>query len=162
QVVNDSRQNKPSIKVHPADSNADLETAKTMDGIIRNIEYTSSADVAYDTGIDHAASMGIGYWRVGIDYACDDSFDLDLRIQRVANPLTVHGDPRSTEADSSDWSVAFVTELLKKEEFKRLYPNSETASWKSDHLDGNDQLWFEGDDVRRGEYWKREEVEKKL
>src|SRR3954464_1793655 len=38
QVVNDARQNKPSIKVHPADSGADVETAEVMNGLIRNIE----------------------------------------------------------------------------------------------------------------------------
>ena len=37
QVVNDARQNKPSIKVHPADSGADKETAEVDDGLIRNI-----------------------------------------------------------------------------------------------------------------------------
>src|SRR5437879_4871350 len=45
QVVNDSRQNKPSIKVHPADIKADPETAEIYNGLIRNIQYTSSADV---------------------------------------------------------------------------------------------------------------------
>lgn len=162
QVVNDARQNKPSIKVHPADSNADLDTAKIYDGLIRNIEYVSSADVAYDTGIDHAASMGIGYWRVAIEYARDDSFDLDLRIKRVPNVFTVYGDPRSQEADSSDWNVGFVTEVMKREEFKRLYPKAETASWEGDGKDAKNALWFEGEDVRRAEYWKRDEVERKL
>lgn len=45
QVVNDARQNKPSIKVHPVDSGADVETAKIIDGLIRNIEYISNADI---------------------------------------------------------------------------------------------------------------------
>src|SRR5689334_10665473 len=36
QVVNDARQNKPSIKVHPADDNGDPETAAVFDGLIRN------------------------------------------------------------------------------------------------------------------------------
>ena len=48
QVVNDARQNKPSIKVHPVDSGADVKTADVINGLIRNIEYTSNADVAYD------------------------------------------------------------------------------------------------------------------
>ena len=38
QVVNDARQNKPSIKVHPADSGADPDTAEVINGLIRNIE----------------------------------------------------------------------------------------------------------------------------
>ncbi len=45
QVVNDARLNKPSIKVHPTDSGADKKTAEIFSGLIRNIEYTSSADI---------------------------------------------------------------------------------------------------------------------
>jgi len=60
QVVNDSRQNKPSIKVHPADSGADVDTAEVINGLIRNIEYTSNADVAYDTAVETAVGGNIG------------------------------------------------------------------------------------------------------
>src|SRR5688572_23442318 len=82
QVVNDARQDKPAIKVHPADSGADPETAEVINGLIRNIEYTSNADVAYDTAMECAVAGGFGYWRVGLDYAYHDSFDMDLTIQR--------------------------------------------------------------------------------
>ena len=41
QVVNDARQNKPSIKVHPFDDTADPDTAEVINGIIRNIEQVS-------------------------------------------------------------------------------------------------------------------------
>ena len=54
QVVNDARQNKPAIKVHPQDSQADVRTAAIINGLIRNIETISDADVAYDTAIEHA------------------------------------------------------------------------------------------------------------
>src|SRR5438105_244894 len=39
QVVNDGRQNKPAIKVHPADDSADPATALVINDLIRNIEY---------------------------------------------------------------------------------------------------------------------------
>ena len=103
QVVNDSRQNKPSIKVHPADDFADPATSEVMNGLIRNIEYTSNADVAYDTAFESAVSAGFGFYRISTDYAHDDSFDMDIRIERVANPFSITFDPSSMEADSSDW-----------------------------------------------------------
>jgi hypothetical protein len=119
QVVNDARQNKPSIKVHPVDSVADPLTAKILDGLIRNIEYTSSADVAYDTATEHAVGTGFGYFRIGMDYAHEDTFDLDLSIDRVSNQFSVYGDPRSTAADSSDWNSAFVIEMMDKKDFEK-------------------------------------------
>ena len=56
QVVNDARQNKPSIRVHPVDDFADPDTAEILNGVIRNIEVVSKADLAYDTAIDSAVS----------------------------------------------------------------------------------------------------------
>ena len=82
------------------------------DGLIRNIETASDADVAYDTAIEHAVGQGFGFWRINTRYTCDDAFDQDIVIERVANPFTVYGDPRSTAADSSDWNVAFVVTTM--------------------------------------------------
>lgn len=162
QVTNDARQNKPAIKVHPVSDGANAETAEIISGLIRNIEYTSNADIAYDTALDHAVSGGFGYIRVDIDYACDDVFEKDIRIERIANPLTVYGDYNSTCADSSDWNIAFITELLSKDDFKIKYPDAEdTQSWSDDGSE-KDADWFEGEKVRIAEYWVRKKVPKTL
>jgi hypothetical protein len=163
QVVNDSRQNKPAVKVHPADSKADPETAEIFDGLIRNIEYTSNADVAYDTGIENAVSGGFGYWRIGIDHAHDDTFDLDIQVNRVADPLLIYGDPASTAADSSDWNSAFVIEKMTTAEFERQYKGA-------DKVDGQEccrqgclgDPWFSDNMVMVAEWWEREEIEKTI
>lgn len=166
QVVNDSRQNKPSIKIHPVDSGADVKTADIMNGLIRNIEYTSNADVAYDTGVEASVSGGFGYWRVGMDYACDDSFDMDLSIQRVANQFSVYGDPNSTAADSSDWDVAFVVDRMPREEFKRKYKGKKNADDEPCTVDfdssGWDQSWLNEDGVMIAEWWQRKEVDTEI
>lgn len=161
QVVNDARQNKPSVKVHPADSGADPETAEVMNGLIRNIEYTSNADVAYDTGMDSAVTGGFGYWRVGLDYAYADSFDMDLSIQRVANPFSVYGDPYSMAADSSDWNSAHVVDRLSKDQFKAKYGKSKTLAEWDDESWGTEG-WREADEVRIAEWWKRVETDIKV
>ena len=56
QVTNDVRQNTPSIKFHAASDDASDEVADVLDGLARNIEYTSDADVAYETALDHAVT----------------------------------------------------------------------------------------------------------
>lgn len=158
QVVNDARQNKPSIKCHPADDQADVETAEIINGLIRNIEYTSNADVAYDTAIENSVTCGIGYWRVKLDYAHDDTFDMDLCIDRVANVFSVYGDPHSTAADSSDWNRAFVTEMMKKTDFEKKYKGSKPVDWESLGYTSLKQPWAEGEQVMLAEYWERSEV----
>ncbi len=163
QVVNDSRQNKPSITVKPVDSKADPETAEVLSGLVRNIEYTSSADVAYDTAVEQAVSSGFGYWRVSIDYAYQDAFDLDIKIDRIINQFSVYGDPNSTSADSSDWDECFITDRISKAEFKRKYKGKADVDFEGDawsDCEGTD--WLNDDGVLIAEYWKREEVEKDI
>jgi len=159
QVVNDARLNRPSIRVLPVDSGADPDTAEVLNGLIRNIETTSKADIAYDTAVDNAVSMSWGYVRVTLDYAYDDSFDLDIRLLPVENPFTIYGDPDKIGADTSDWNVSFVTEMISEDEFKRRYPKADTASWESDDRDG---AWFKDGHVRVAEFWRRKPVTKTI
>src|ERR1044072_1940325 len=168
QVVNDARQNKPSIKVHPVDSGADPKTAEIINGLIRNIEYTSNADVAYDTAIESSVSGGFGYWRVGMDYAYDDTFEMDLSIERVANQFAVYGDPDSMSADSSDWNVAFVVEPMRKDDYKAKYKGKKNADEGDVCVDFESDAWkdagawLDDETVMIAEWWRREEVEREI
>lgn len=160
QVTNDARQNTPSIKFHPVGDGADQETAKIYDGLTRNIEYTSNADVAYDNALDNGVTGGFGYFRVITEYASDDVFDQDLRIEAIKNPLTVYGDPMSMAADSADWNVCFVTEMYSRDDFKKKWPRAQLSDFDAQSHDGGD--WFRQDEVRVAEWWTREEVPAKL
>lgn len=162
QVVNDARQNKPSIKCHPVDDGSDVETAEILNGLIRNIEVTSNADIAYDTAIDSAVTGGFGYLRIVVDYARDDSFDLDIQFRRVANPFTVYGDWRAEAGDGSDWNVAFVTEWIDKAEFEKRFPKVDVTAWMDGATGDTLRDWADDDRVRIAEYWVREEVEKTI
>jgi len=160
QVVNDARQNKPAIKVHPQDALADPHTAEIINGLIRNIETSSDADVAYDTAIEHAVGQGFGYWRINTRYARDDAFDQDIVVERIANPFTVYGDPRSTAADSSDWNEAFIVTSMRKAEFEAAYPEAARTDWDVDFRGAED--WIDGEDVMVAEYWLREKVHRDI
>ncbi|MFZ2403696.1 MAG: portal protein [Methylobacter sp.] len=160
QVINDSRQNSPSIKVHPADSIADPDTAEIINGLIRNIEVTSDADVAYDTGLDCAVTSGFGFWRVNVDYAFDDSFDKDIVIHAVPNQFSIYGDPYSTKSDSSDWNTAFVLDTLTQEQFKRKYKGADPKSTWQVEYNELPAPWGGEDSITIAEYWTRSEVKK--
>lgn len=178
QVVNDARQNKPQIKVHPVDSGSDPKTADVINGLIRNIEYTSNSDVAYDTGVEQSVSGGFGYWRVGMDYAYDDTFDMDLSIDRIANQFSVYGDPDSMGADSADWNVAFVVERLSKTAFKAKYKKSKNVDGEAVTTDFDkdsvpvdfdseswaslQNIWVDDGGVLVAEWWTRREEEEEI
>ena len=157
QVTNDARQNSPSIKFHPVGDGADQATAKVLDGLTRNIETSSNADVAYDNALDNAVTGGFGYFRISTDYAGDDVFDQDIRIEPVKNPLTVYGDPMQTGADSADWDECFVTEMWSRAAFKKKWPNADPVHFEASSHDTAGG-WFTSEDVRVAEWWTREDV----
>ena len=162
QVVNDSRQNRPQIKVKPVDDKADVDTARIYEGLIRNIERTSKADVAYDTAVDYAVSCGFGFIRVSIDYEYDDTFDKCIKIERVANPFSVYGDPHSTSMDGSDWNRAWITDLKSEEEFEAKYKGAQKVDWEDLGYSNLKAPWRDNDDILVCESWTREETQREI
>jgi hypothetical protein len=162
QVVNDARQNKPAIVVHPVDSQADPETAEVFNGLIRHIEQSSDAEVAYDTALDFAVTCGFGYFRINTRYASDDTFDQDLVVERVANPFSIYGDPDAAAADSSDWNSAFVVDTLPKAAFEARWKGAEAVDWSADSYASLTGPWLEGDRVMVAEHWRREAVQRSI
>lgn len=149
QITNDARQNKPAIRVYAVDSGADKKTAEIFNGVIRHIESNSNADTAYDIAGEFAVDAGLGYWRITTDYAADDSFDQEIYIKAVPNPLNVYLG-RHSEVDGSDAKRGFIFEDMPKEEFEAKYPDCDLIGWPSD---GGSE-WLTKDTIRVAEYFK--------
>jgi hypothetical protein len=155
QITNDQRQNRPAIKVHPVDDKGDIETAKIHQGLVRHIEYNSNAEAAYDTSFEYAVKIGRGFYRVITEYASPISFEQEILIKRIPNPLSVSFDPFSVEVDGSDANFAFVSETISADEFKSRYPKSELALSEDWAQFGDDAAgWISAKDgVRIAEYF---------
>lgn len=157
QITNDQRQNRPAIKVYPVDDYADIETAKTIQGLIRHIEYNSNSEAAYDTAFESAVKCGLGYYRIITKYSDTSSFNQEILIKPIKNHFSVFFDPFIQEPDGSDANFAFVTEDISKEEYKRLYPKSKAATQDGFIGQGNNVPgWFSGESVRVAEYFYKE------
>jgi hypothetical protein len=155
QIINEIRQNRPGIKIRPVDDKADKETAEIMQGLVRHIQDSSKADIAYDTAAEWQVDTGLGYFRIITDYCEDDSFNQDIVIKRVVDPNKVYYDPESTEPDGSDARWAFVIEDWALDEFKTEYPDVDVTAFK-DGVTGDRQGWFGKDFVRVAEYFEIE------
>lgn len=158
QVVNDSRINSPQIKVKPVDDDADPDTAEVLSGLIRNIEYTSQADVAYDTALDAAVTGGMGFWRVATEYCDEQSFAQDIFIHRITNPLSVVFDSHSESLDGSDWRHASLIDHLTEDELKRRHKAKKDVGSFDGEVGQND----DEDLIRIAEFWHVDEVSEKL
>lgn len=165
QVTNDQRLNRPSIKVHPVDSNGDPEVAKVIQGIIKYIEYNSAADVARDRAVNSAAACGFGYYRLTTDYESEKSFNQEIRFASIRNPFTVYFDPMAKEADGSDARFCIITEELDRKDFEHEFPDAETNSSTGGLPTGAGDkgiLWLSQDKVRVVEFYCVEKVDDTL
>ena len=151
-VVNEIRQNTPSIRYRPANDEADAETAEVLMGIARHIQDNSNASIAYDTAVEWQVDCGLGYIRVRNDWSSDTSFDQEIYIDRIPDPMKVYYDPHSQQPDGSDAEWAIIAEEISKDEFKRLYPDVDITSWEAAG-NGDQQGWYTKDSVRIAEYY---------
>lgn len=146
QVVNDSRQNKPSIKVMPTET-GDIAVANSLEGVVRHIEYQSRASICYDTAQEHAARIGLGWMRVLPVVVNPKLNQQEIRIQRIHDPLSVMLDPDSTEPDGSDATRGWVMSTISRRAFQKRYPGAAVSSWNGQTAPG----WFTNDGLRIAE-----------
>ena len=154
QVTNQQRQQRPRIKVHATNTQADQKTAQVISGVVRHIEVNSNADHAYDNGFDYAVRMGWGYWRVNTKYVREDSFDQEIFIDPVDNPFTVYWDPNSIAPDGSDAEKCLITTMMPKEVFRQQFPNFDDGTSFTQRGTGDSQSeWITKEDIRLAEYF---------
>lgn len=159
-ILNDARQSRVAIKVRPLRGGASYDSAMMLDGIIRHIEYISNAESAYQLALKFAVQAGIGWIRLVTDYAGDDSFDQEIYIRQIKDPLSVLGDPDITEFDGSDAKFGFVFTDMPKDEFDRAYPKLKDVG--GDNELAPDQSWVMGEHVRIAEYFRCVRDESKI
>ena len=159
QVVNEQRQNRPQIKVDPVDSEADPMVARHLEGLIRNIEYQSTAASIYDEAFKHCSSAGYpGHWRVNTRYEDEMSFNQECVIEPIRNQFSVYADPDAVQPDRSDRKWCFIVEEITNEEFKQRYGKDVPATDVDvKGLGDNFDKWYHDDKVRIAEYWTLEE-----
>lgn len=163
ELINNVRQNPISIKVSPAGNQATDEKAQFKENMIRGIEYKSKAQSAYTTGFENAAQRSYGAWRISTQYVSEASFDQEIVIKRIPNPDTVWPDYDTKEADSSDMEFCFVTDVMKRSEFKRKYPKAEIKDFTATHETLAPKWVPPGMDyVQIAEYWKVKKTNRTL
>jgi len=154
QITNDAKQNKPGIKIMPVGNEATYESSQVYSALMRHIEYTSNATVAYDTAMTFAVNAGWGYLRVYTDYCDEDTFDQDIRIGKVSDPLTIYMDPDAKETDKSDAKFAFEFEDIETDEFAKDPRWAKYADIATRGPLGDSTGWQNEDYIRIAHYWR--------
>ena len=155
QITNEQRMNRPTIKVLPVDDKSDIEMADVFNGVIRHIEYTSDADVAYDTACENQVTHGEGYLRILTEYCDDTSFDQEIKIGRIRNSFSVYMDPMIQDPAGADARWCFITDDMTKDEYERAYPKASPISTLTARGIGDSSInqWISETTVRVAEYF---------
>jgi hypothetical protein len=155
QLTNDQRMSRPEIRIHPAGEEATLQAARVYEEFVRRIQAESRADLAYDTAFEHAASLGVGFWRILTDYESETTFNQVIRIERIRNPFSVYIDPTTQAQDASDMRWCFITELIDRDEFEEDYPDVEIGNWEATGAGENLKQWYTDKRIRVAEYFEK-------
>jgi hypothetical protein len=153
QVSNEARQNKPQIKFAKDDDRADDDTAEIYEGMARHIQYSSDAQVAYETAVEYSAGGSFGYYRFLTEE--DDQGQQELKILPVLDPFSVYG-ILVPSCFNREPRFGFVVEDMPEEEFKDLYPKSPISTGvlgESDSSWLSANGWLGTNTVRIAEYW---------
>lgn len=137
-VINQARNARLGIEVHPDSEDATDETAEVLQGLIRHIEVRSQADQARNWAFERSVKCGRGAYRVLKNYADDsgEDFDQELTIERILNQASVYLDPYAQKPDWSDGEWAFIGGFMPGDRFKREFPDSVLASQLNDTFSG--------------------------
>lgn len=143
-VVNTGLLRYRDIRVLAMSGEADDDAAEIIAGLIRQITQTSTAKVAYETGLRHGTSVGFGYWRVKVQLVPGTQLQ-EITIRKIREPRMVMIDPFCEYPDARDAEFSFVFSKLTKKEFNRQYPGKQDAtSWHNMHEES--VLPWTGDD----------------
>lgn len=162
QVLNDIRQGRPGINVRPQDDAADIETAKLIKGLVRNIEDQSKADIAYYVAAENAVKIGLGYFRITTKYVDDESFDQEISIDPIPNTFSVYLG-KHLMPDGSDAEHGFIIESMPLAKFKEAYPKAKAAPGDFEGLDKASMgYWITDETITVVEYYCFKRVEQEM
>jgi hypothetical protein len=160
------RQSHPAIDPFPVDDKTDPILADIYAGLIRQIEYVSGASSIYSWAAECAIRCGIGHWQIKTRYQ-EESFNQEIYLCRITDPLSVTWDSGAVELDRSDAFECFVSELITKDEYYRRWPDQKkTGSVHNSFPNApntDSQLYWQTDDrIRIASRWFKQKKLKTL
>jgi hypothetical protein len=153
QIVGNRLMNETEIRVFP-DKAGTKPIAEIREGIIRSIFKNSNADFARDEAAKYQVVGGEGYFTLSMEYAADDVFEQEIRLNAVTDPYSVVLDPLAIEPSGEDAQWGFVGDDIPQQEFKRRWPWAAEVSFLNERRWNQSGFWLSEDCVRIVSYWR--------
>lgn len=128
-IAGEIEQSDFTLRVSPSGGDASKDTAKILDGIIRNIRNISNAEDTFNKAGRSNVTGGFDAWEIEQDWVDADAFDQDLFIRRVPNAVdSVWFDLSSTLQDRSDANWGVKLAALPVNEYRARWPDGTGSS----------------------------------
>jgi hypothetical protein len=128
-IAGEMEQNVFAIKVQSTGSLGSKETAETIEGLIRNIENISGANLVYSSVCRALVGSGLGGFEIVQDYIDSDTFDQDLFIKPLEDfQNRVWFDENSILQDRSDAKWCIVIDEITRTEYEDQFPDGGMVS----------------------------------
>jgi hypothetical protein len=153
QLVGNRLMNETEIRVFP-DKAGTKEIATIREGLIRSIFKNSNADFARDEAGKYQVVGGVGYFSLCMEYASDDVFEQEIKLQAVVDPYSVVMDPLGIEPSGEDCQWGFISDDIPQQDFKRRWPWAAAVSFEGQRLWNTSGFWLQEDTIRIVSYWR--------
>lgn len=161
QIAGELEQADFDIKIKPASGNASMETAKLLDGLVRNIENISNAQAVYNHAGRNMVATGIDGWRVVQEFVDADSFDQDLVIKPIYNfTERVWFDIGSQARDRSDSRYCFVLQSIPADDYRERFPKGSAQGVSTERT--KSAYYHKADSVVIGQIYYVKEKDREL
>ncbi len=121
QIEGDIRLNPPGPQCKPVGENEHAADPDIIEGLIREVEYRSMAEVADATGVKYSAISGCGYIELATEYANDRDDTQRLVIKSVEDPGVVFFDPKARKANRQDARWAGKLMIYSADEYEMTF-----------------------------------------
>lgn len=152
QVANELRLQPPAINVSPSEG-GDIQISAVIEGLIRSIEQRSKAKRIYAKAGEDAARGNMGFWRVVKEYVAPDSFDQEILIKPILNPMSVLYDPSAEDSTCRDARYCFVFDDVPRDEFTKRFKTKAQIEFYGEGSAYYDGQWVNRNTIRIAEYW---------
>lgn len=160
QVVNEIIQNEPAPSVIPRGSGATKETARVIEGRVRQMLYDSDAQLAFGEAAKYAVCSGTGHFRMDPEIIDEETNQQAIRVNPIYDPSTVFTDPFAKKPDKTDARWRLVVNVMSRIEFREKWPDAKAVAADFADKDGGEWLDPNGDkeSVMVAEYWCVEKI----
>jgi len=157
QIAGEIDQSDFTLRVSPSGGDSSEDTAKTLDGLIRNIRNISNAENVFQSAGRSNVIGGFDAWEVVQDWVDGDSFDQDLFIRRIPSAIdSVWFDLGSVLQDRSDAKWGVKLQAIPTASFKEKYPKIIGQSISQDKQ--NEAYFNKAESVIIGQLYYKEPV----